>query len=282
MTNSVESSELEHTGLRGLGTSGRIRFVGFTLVVLAILAMNLAMTPLEVLSAAFVGWFQDAGTHQVHDMVISALIWLAFIGPVVLLLYRPTTRVNTVLVPALTAIPIAIMAFLAETFLATGFAIMSVLALGAIALHPAGRSLARLDRVDGVDRRLGVLYLIGAVPLVVLAGFELSRQFGPVDEHVLFVHFGGMAVAALLVVLLGALAVVRERDWRFATWFAGLMAAFVGLASVVHPGVESSLGPIGGAALFAWAALFVAGVEYVRRDSVVGDETAGERDVAAE
>jgi hypothetical protein len=77
-----------------------------------------------------------------------------------------------------------------------------------------------------------------------------------------------MAIAAFLVVFLGALALFRLRDWRFATWMAGVMAVFLGLVSVVFPGNPSSLGVIRGVLLVVWALAFVASVERARSDGV--------------
>lgn len=261
----LESSNTDDSRLGSLSTLSKVRFAAFTLVALAIIAFNLVMTPTYLLAAPVMGWFQDLGAHQVHDMTVGTLIWLAFIVPMALMLYHPTDRVNAILAPLVASASIAVMAFLAGSFLFEGFVIGSVLALVALVLHPAGRSLARFDRVGSVDRRIVGLFAVGAIPLLVYAGLELVRQIGPVDEHVLFVHYGGMAVVAFLVVLMGALAVFRRRDWRFAAWSAGLMAAFVGLVSIAYPTGVSSAGTIAGSLLLLWGVAFVASVEYVHR-----------------
>lgn len=274
-SDSVAASE---SRLGSLSTAGKIKFAVFSLAAIAVIALNIALTPAVVLNAAFLGWTADFGIHQVHDMTISAILWLGFLIPMALLLYHPKGRVNTVLAPLL-AIPIAVMAFAASSELLPGFVIMSVLALLAVALHPAGRSVFRLDRVDSVDRRLAALFAIGAVPLLVYGGLELNKQVSLADEHTLFVHYGAMALAALLVITMGALAVVRRRDWRFAAWNAGLMAAIVGVFSIGFPAVPSSLGVIGGALLVLWAVAFVAAVEAVRRRSLdFEDESVDETD----
>lgn len=248
-----------------LNTRENVRFGAFSLVVLALLALNVVMTPPEILTAPFVGWFGEVGIHQVHDMTVASMIWLLLIVPLLLLLYHPTGRVNTVMAPLILVVPHAVLAFLSGSFLFRPFVIMSILALLAVVLHPAGRSLAQFDRVETVDWRLAVLYVLGAVPLLVYAGFEAAKQLGPVDEHVVFVHYGGMAVGGLFIILMGALAILRTRDWRFATWSTGLVAAFIGLVSIAYPAVESSVGMAGGSLLLLWAVAFVASVEYVRR-----------------
>lgn len=273
------SSNPDPSRLASLSTAEKIRFIAFTLVVLGMLALNFALTPTEVLTPAFTGWFQDLGIHQLHDMTVATLVWIALTVPLALILYHPTGRVNTVLPPLIFAGTTAMMAFLAESFLFMGFAVMSALALVALLLHPAGRSLARFDRVESVDRRVAGLFAIGAIPLLIYAALELVKQLGPVDEHVVFVHYGAMSNAAFLVVIMGALAVYRQRDWRFAAWISGLIAAFVCLASVAYPGSESSLGLIGGGLLLLWAIAFVASVEYVRRSDAEAIESRAETEV---
>lgn len=275
MTNTV-SSETDESRLASLSTAGKIRLGAFTLVALAIIALNFVMTPADLLLAAINGWGRDLGDHQVHEMVVSALIWLAFVVPMALLVYHPSRRVNTILAPFVLAIPTAVMALLADSFLFTGFVIMSVLAVLALLLHPAGRSLVWFDRVESIDRRVAGLFTLGGLPLLVYAGLEVANQLGPVDEHVLFVHYGAMAIAAFLVILMGILGIARQRDWRFATWSSGVMAAFLGFVSVVYPGSRSSLGVIGGILLVLWAIAFVASVERVRRDEVDGTESRNE------
>jgi len=276
MTETQEQSTGDDGRARSPSAVEQIRLGAFSTVVLGLLALNLLMTPPAVLLAGVTGWYQDLGTHQIHDMVIAAGLWIAVVLPLLALLYRPTNRVNAILAPLTVAIPTATMAFLADSFLFPGFATMSLLALAAFLLHPAGRSVVRFDRVASVDRRVTGLLVVAAVPLLVYAGLEVGKQFGPANEHVMFVHYGGMANAAFYVVLMGGLAVFRRRDWRFATWSAGLIAAFVGLASIAYPDSASSLGPVGGGLLALWAVAFVAVVEYVRRTSVEAPKSRGE------
>jgi hypothetical protein len=263
--------------LGSLTTVGKVRFGVFTLAALILLALNVLLVPSTALTRVFVGFVQDFGAHQIHDMVGSAIVWLAFVAPLALLLYHPKERVNTVLVPIMVTGPIAVLGYLSDSPLVMAYAIVSILALVVVGLHPAGRSLVQFDRVESVDRRLAGLFTIGAIPLLIYAGSEVLMQLGQVDEHGLFVHYGAMAIAAFLVVFMGAMAVFRQRDRRFATWFAGLMAAYIGAASVAYPTNPSSLGLVGGALLFLWAVAFVAGVEYVRQSDADG-ETDGSDD----
>ncbi|MFC6864618.1 hypothetical protein ACFQGE_14265 [Halomicroarcula sp. GCM10025817] len=284
MVTTVEQGSATESGFGSLTTTQKIRFVLFSLAVLALAGLNVALTPREVIGAGVLGWFQSYGAHQIHDMVISPLLVLGVVVPALLVLYHPRRRVNTILAPVVGILTVAVLAFLADSPLLTGFAVSAVLALVALALHPAGRSLFRFERADRVDRRVAALYVIGAVPLLAYAGLELLKQIGPADPmgHVAFVHYGGMAVSAFLVVLMGGLAVFRDRDWRYPTWFAGLLAGFIGIVSIAWPTLASSVGVVGGALMLAWALAFVAGVEYTRRGSETEtDELSRQRPAGA-
>jgi hypothetical protein len=272
----------ESTGSRlgSLTTVGKVRFGLFTLAALLLLALNVLLVPSDSLTRVVLGFAQEFGVHQIHDMVGSAIVWLAFVAPLVLLLYHPRDRVNTVLVPIMVTGPVAVLGYLSDSPLVMAYAIVSVLALAVVGLHPAGRSLVEFDRVDTVDRRLAGLFAVGAVPLLIYAALEVSKQLGPVDEHGVFVHYGAMAIAAFLVVFMGAMAVFRQRDRRFATWFAGLMAAYIGLASVAYPTNPSSVGLVWGVLLFIWAVAFVAAAEYVRREEETGREAQASDDTS--
>lgn len=274
METTTDQRPVSDSRFRSLTTTGKVRLLVFSLAMLALAALNVALTPLEVLGAGILGWFQSYGVHQFHDMVISVLLVFGVVIPALLLLYHPRDRVNAILAPALGMIIVAILGLNIDSPIATGFLVSAVLGLVGLALHPAGRSLFRFERAESVDTRVAALYVVAAVPLLAYAGLELLKQLGPLDPdgHALFVHFGAIAIASFLVVLMGGLAVFRERDWRFATWLAGLLAGFIGIASMGFPNEPSSLGLLGGAALFLWALAFVASVEYTRRDTGQGDE----------
>lgn len=244
-------------------TMQRARQVGFALVAVATLGLAAVMMRAELLMA-FTGWTEDLGIHQIHDLTIFSLLWIGVLAPMALALYRPKARVNTVLAPLVVLVPIAAFAFLADSPILMLPLIFGTLSLVALALHPAGRDLFRFDRVEHVDRALAGLLAVAAIPLLVYAGDQLVAQLTVADDHSLFAHYAAMAIASVYVVLMGSMAVFRERDWEFAAWSAGLVAVVVGLASVLFT-VESSLGVVGGTLLVLFGVVFVAAVEYVRR-----------------
>ena len=248
---------------RDLDTVGKARRAAFYVVTVAILGLAALMMNAE-LALGITGWVADLGIHQVHDMTIFGLLWLALVVPVALLLYRPVTRVNTVLAPVLFLVPVAVFAALAGSPILMLPLVFGTLGLVALVLHPAGRDLLRFDRVEDPSRLLGGLLVVAVVPLLVYAGDQVIRQLTLANDHVLFVHYAGMAVASGYVVVMGALAILRERDWRFAAWSAGLVALLVGATSILYT-TESSAGLLWGSAAIVWAVVFVGAVEYTRR-----------------
>lgn len=265
MSTQLAPSDSTSSGTRTPGRLLTARRVAFSLVLLVLAGLNLVMAPRALLVSPVMGWVQSMGPHQLHDMTIFATLWLAVLVPVALLLYRPRKHVNAILAPLVAFVPLTAFGLVIDSPIAMSFVLGTVLTLVALALHPAARSALRFDRVERVDRRLLGLFALGGVPVLVYAGLEASKQLARTGDHALFVHYGGMAAASLVVVAMGALAVVRVRDWRFAAWLAGALAAFVGVASAVFPTMESSLGLAGGALLVLWAVAFVASVEFVRR-----------------
>lgn len=84
-------------------------------------------------------------------------------------------------------------------------------------------------------------------------------------EHISVGHYRSMAAFSFMIILLGLLASLRPSGWRFAAWTAGLLAALFGIASIVLPEAESSLGLGWGFASTIWGIAFIAVGESVRR-----------------
>lgn len=257
---------------RDLDTVGKARRAAFYVVAVGTLGLAVFMLNAE-LALGITGWVENLGIHQIHDMTIFGLLWLALVVPLALLLYHPARRVNTVLAPILFLVPVAIFAALANSPILMLPLIFGVLGLVALALHPAGRDLLQFDRVEAPSRVLVGLLVVAAVPLLLYAGDQVVRQLTLADEHAMFVHYAGMAIASVYVLVMGVLAVVRERDWRFAAWSAGVVALILGVTSILFT-VESSAGVLWGALAVLWAVVFVGAVEYTRR-ATTDEEPAG-------
>lgn len=249
-----------------------VRSLAFAAAVVLAIAVPVAMVGEAFLLVA-TGWTGVLGTHAVHDLVTFAVVWMGLLGLAVQL-YRPRDRVTAILAMPVVMVPAAIIGLATGTELAMMGVVFGALGLLALALHPAGRSVLRFDRVASPNRVLVALFALGAAVLLAYGGLELAKQLTLADEHAAIQHYGNVAIAALYVVVMGALATVRRRDWRFAAWSAGFVALYLGLSSVVFPDVASSLGPIAGAFVALWAVAFVGTTERVRGRMVAGEPAA--------
>ncbi|WP_255197276.1 hypothetical protein [Halorarius litoreus] len=265
---------------RDLDIVGKVRRAAFYVVAVGALGLAVFMLGGELL-LGITGWVENLGIHQIHDLTIFGLLWLALVVPLALLLYRPARRVNTILAPILFLVPVAIFAALANSPILMLPLIFGVLGLVALVLHPAGRDLLRFDRTESPSRILVGLLVVAAVPLLLYAGDQLVRQLTLADEHAMFVHYAGMAIASMYVLVMGVLAVVRERDWRFAAWSAGVVALILGVSSILFT-VESSAGVLWGALAVLWAVVFVGAVEYTRRATTEKERTTRTTPVASD
>ncbi len=118
---------------------------------------------------------------------------------------------------------------------------------------------------------------IAAVPLLAFAATDIALQGAITDEHSALGHYGFMAALSFTVIGVGLLASLRPVGWRLTAWVAGLLPAFLGLASVIYPDNSSSLGLVWAVAAIAWGALFVAAAEVTKdaeRPALVGSRGA--------
>jgi hypothetical protein len=100
-------------------------------------------------------------------------------------------------------------------------------------LHPARGEV--LHPAAEPSRPLAAFVVVAAVPLLWfgLAAASLQRNGPASDPHVSMSHWTTMASMAFALVLVGLLASLRIRGWRFTAWCAGVGAAVYGLASIV-------------------------------------------------
>lgn len=236
-----------------------IRRGAFYVSVIGALALYGVMMGEMLLFVVF-GWMEVPGIHHVHDFALFGVIWLGIIG-LAAQLYRPDDRVNAVLVSALVMVPLAVIAVSTGSPIAMMPILFGIIGLVVVALHPAGRTLLAVRREGAVDKFLLGLLAVAAVPLLVFAADQLLAQYTVADEHAVFVHYGAMAVVAGMILIMGGLAIVRTRDRRFAAWSAGLLAAYVGLVSVLYPDQPSSVGVLWGALAILWGGAFLVAFE---------------------
>lgn len=257
------TSEESHRGfgieLPGSYSVRRLVFYG---AVVAALGLYVGLMH-DLLPLVVTAWIVDTGSHRLHDLNFFALIWISIFG-LTLQLYRPTRRITAAVAPVLIMAPLAVMAFSTGSPIAMMPVLFTIIGLVVVALHPTGRGLIRLDRVQSVDLLAAGLVGAAAVPLFGYAYSQLTMQYTIADEHAALVHYGGMALIAVLILVMGSLAVLRESDWRFAAWTAGLLAFYLGASSLAFPNYVSSAGSLWGGMAIIWGLVFVAAVELDR------------------
>lgn len=260
------TSSTEDTGPLDDSPTGLHRFRGYTFVAVVLAGLVLAAVMLgEFLTFAFLAWGGQFGVHQIHDLILTWSLWLGIVVAFAVLLYRPKDRVNAMLAPFVFLVPIIVFAVIGGSEILMLPLIFGGIAIVLAALHPAGRDLLRFERAEKPNRLLLGLYVVAAIALLVYAGDQAIKQLTLTDEHAIPVHYGGMVASSLFVVVMGGLAILRDRDWRFAAWSAGIVALVLGVASVMW-NEPSSLGVIGGSLTIVFAIALVAGVEYTRRE----------------
>jgi len=106
----------------------------------------------------------------------------------------------------------------------------------------------------------------GSTPSADSGGMTMDDEAGHDDqEHSNAGHYRNMTVYSFIVILVGLLASLRPSGWRIAAWIAGFLPVVLGLASVVLPGAESSLGLGWGLAATVWGITFISAAEFVYR-----------------
>lgn len=240
------------------------------------------------------GWF-DAGLelfadeyaavppHRIHIFIFSLMLWTVVAG---LLVQFWSPRANVAgqwmaLLPWLALLLALVLAnFLDPLPLIVIFGGLTLLAT---VLHPAGRDLIRSfdrTRINGV---LLVLVVIAAVPLLAFSSTHIGLQTGEIqpahdhdhggtahdheqayEEHVEIGHFAGGAAFGFLVIGLGVLASLRPTGWWLPAWFAGLLPAIYGLASITFPAVSSAATLFWAVAAILWGLAFIAMAEATR------------------
>lgn len=88
------------------------------------------------------------------------------------------------------------------------------------------------------------------------------------QKHPALGHYRNLAALSLIIILIGTLASLWPPGWRFTAWIAGGLPILLGLASVVLPSAESSLGLAWGLATIVWGIVFVTTAEFIHRRDV--------------
>jgi len=206
------------------------------------------------------GHFRDPH-HRIHDLTFSFLFGTGVVG-LLAQLRRPSKNVAGMLMALIPWIALVLAAVLSNT--PPRFAplpILGALTLLATILHPTGRGLFSSFSVSRVNRVMLALVVIAAVPLLALASINIGLQGTVPNDHAALGHYGFMAAFSFTVIAVGLLASLRPAGWRLTAWVAGLLPAFLAIASVVFPDVDSRLGLGWALAAMAWYVVFIAAAE---------------------
>jgi hypothetical protein len=155
--------------------------------------------------------------------------------------------------------------------LLTGFIFPPALILGglllvAFALHPAGWDVFGVRTAGSVSPVLVGLVFLAGIPFVVYAADQYALQASG-DVHARLDHYADMVTYSLLVLLLGLLASVKPVGWRIPLWSAAGLVGVLGVTSVLHPALASSVGPLWGGIATLWAVGFAVAGEVSHRRS---------------
>jgi hypothetical protein len=242
-------------------TASRVRAWNLRIcTVLVLAAFVLPAAPLFVTA-----WTSDLheGAHLVHDLTHAAHAVL-MLGPALLaiLLGRGHAAAPLTLLAAfLLTLPVALRGQVMTPAQAT--VPVLVLAL-VVALHPDRARPFAAARPSAVLLALAAAL---AVPLTVFASEQLQLQsvLPDTEPHAALGHWGGMAFVAVSLLCLAFLAAVRTPGWRIPLYSGAAAATVVAVASLLRPGVPSSLGTGGAVGVLAAAAVYAVTAELIDR-----------------
>jgi hypothetical protein len=226
------------------------RAIGFR-VVAALIALATGLTGGHNLVA---GWTDplDGGIHRLQDLYWGVAEGILLAAALAVQVRRPERHVAAMRI-VLLAVVAQLLGAVASAALDPVGVVLLVLVLLAAVLHPARGTVLR-PRVQPSTRLL-VVALPAAVALVAFAGVQVAHHYTASSHDVLDAKMGwlGAAFACLgLALTLMAAALLPERKEPVVLAAIGLV--ILGVASILHPHVASSLGLGGGLLAFAVAA----------------------------
>ena len=205
--------------------------------------------------------------HRIHDLTFAFLLGTAVVG-MLAQLRTPSKNVAGQVMALIPLVGLVLAAALTNTaVLQIPWVVLGASTLLASTLHPARPGLFRSLSVSRVDRVMLALVLMAAMPLLAFAFTNIALQRAGPSDHAALGHYGFLAAFGFTVIGVGVLASLRPHGWRLTAWVAGCLPALLGVASVVVPDVDSSLGLGWALAAIAWGVVFVAAAERASRRS---------------
>jgi hypothetical protein len=198
--------------------------------------------------------------HRIHDITYGFLFTTAVVG-LLAQVRRPSGNVAGMLMalfPWAGLLLAAIVSADAGVSLSAERILVAAGTLVAALLHPRRRDFFRSLGVSRISWVMLGMVTAAAVPLLAYASTNLGLQGSVTNEHAVMGHYGFMAAFAFTVVGVGLLASLRPEGGRVAAWVGGILPAFLGLASLVYPELDSSLERSWAWLAIAWGVGFVA------------------------
>jgi hypothetical protein len=205
--------------------------------------------------------------HRIHDLAFGLLLGTTAIGAFVQL-RAPAKNVAGQLMAAIPIVALLAAAIATDRrVLAIPWVAVGAPTIVATLLHP---DLFRSLGLTRPARPMIVLVAIAAVPLLAFALNNIGLQRSGANDHAALGHYGYMAAYGFTVVALGVVSSLRLEGSGLVARVAGALAVFLGVASLVFPDVEGSLGATWPLVTIAWGLGYIAVAEIVRRQDRYG------------
>jgi len=229
----------------------------YGVLALSLVMLALPMAPFLVIPLIWPFLGEQLGVHQVHDIAVSATLWLMVAG-LLAQIRRPETQVG-----AMQQVLLFIITFIGVTAIGRPGTLLTpspillsfTLPFVVAALHPARGEIARLKL--RADRYLAGLALLAAGPLLLYARGQVRLDHSALPLAAHGGHWTTMAGLATAIVVLALLGATRPRGWRIPVWSAGGAAFLLGISSTALPHMPSSIGPGWGLLTAAWSVIFI-------------------------
>ena len=101
--------------------------------------------------------------------------------------------------------------------------------------------------------------LIGAIPLVAFAAYQLTLHLILADDHVAFDHYVMMAAGLVTIGIGAVLASMKPTGWRFLAYGSAALLTLIAVASIAFPEPAQGVnfGIVGGILALVWVAVYL-------------------------
>jgi hypothetical protein len=235
---------------------------------LAVALLAVPQAPFLVIPVAWPFLGEQLGTHQMHDVGVSTLLWLILAG-LLAQFRRPEGQVG-----GMQQTLLIILVFLGATAIARPAtlkepqALLFTLPFAVALVHPARQEVARLRW--RLDASVAALATVAAVPFLLYARQQLSLDSSALPLVAHGGHWTTMATVAAVIPVLALLSAGRPPGWRVPAWSAGAAAVLFGVASFALQHRPSSAGLVWSVLAMGWGVGFVVLSEMRGRRPAVG------------